>query len=63
MFQYRKISFISDIIFSMLAAALGIALFLTPSLFEYEAVRIIVLIGLTVLPLKYLLTIKKLSKP
>ncbi|MDC8829506.1 hypothetical protein [Alteromonas gilva] len=51
-----------DAIFTLLAAVLGIALFFEPGLIAYDIVRITVLIGLTVLPVKYLLKIRALSK-
>jgi hypothetical protein len=45
----------SDVVFSVIAAFCGILLFFEPSLFDYEVVRIITLIGMTVLPIKYLI--------
>ncbi len=51
-----------DALFTVVAAVLGIALFFEPGLIAYDIVRITVLIGLTVLPLKYLFKIRALSK-
>ncbi|MCZ8530832.1 hypothetical protein [Alteromonas sp. PRIM-21] len=54
--QIRKISFWGDIAFTILASAVVIACFFNPQLFvENKVLRIIVLVGGGLLPLKYAL--------